>query len=71
MDCTVFENVSGLTNMPTAMWMVAEESILDLSANDDITITASRNDTVAVATLTIDPLHASHGEGGEVGVSGA
>ena len=66
MDCIVFENVSGLTNMPTAMWMGTEETTLDLSANDDITITASRNDTVAVATLTFDPLRASYGEGGEV-----
>ena len=66
MDCIVFKNVSGLTNMPTATWMVTEESTLDLSANDDITITTSRNDTVAVATLTFDPLRASHGEGGEV-----
>ena len=66
MDCIVFENVSGLTNMPVAMWMVTEESMIDLSANDDITITTSRNDTVAVATLTFDPLRASYGEGGEV-----
>ena len=66
MDCIVFENITGLTNMPTAMWMVMEGSMVDLSTNNDINITASRNDTVAVATLTFNPLRASHGEGGEV-----
>ena len=66
MNCIVFENVSGLTNMPVAIWMVTEESMLDFSTNDDISITTSRNDTVAVETLTFNPLRASHGEGGEV-----
>ena len=66
MDCIISENITGLTNMPTAMWVVMEESMVDLSANDDITITTLRNDTAAVATITFDPLRASHGEGGEV-----
>ena len=65
-DCIISENINGLTNMPTATWMVLEGSMVNLSTNHDITITPSRNDTVAVATLTFDPLRASHGEGGEV-----
>ena len=66
MDCIIVENITGLTNMPTAMWLVVEESMVDLSTNDDITITTLRNDTVAVATVTFDPLRSSHGEGGEL-----
>ena len=66
MDCIIVENITGLTNMPTAMWLVTEESMVDFSASDGINVITSRNDTVAVATLTFDPLRTSHGEGGEV-----
>ena len=62
MDCIISEDISGLTNMPTAMWLDDEGT--PITTEGDITIETNRNDTVAVATLTFDPLRASHGEGG-------
>ena len=64
LDCIIYEDITGLSNMPTAMWLDAGST--PLTTNNDITITSSRNETDAVATLTFDPLRASHGEGGEV-----
>ena len=64
MDCTVSEDIIGLSNMPTAVWLNSDN--FPLTTSNDITITTSQNDTDAVATLTFDPLRASHGEGGEL-----
>ena len=62
--CVISEDITGLTNMPTAIWLDTDNA--PLTTSNDITITSSRNDTDAVAILTFDPLRASHGEGGEV-----
>ena len=64
MYCIISENVTGLTNMPTAMWL--DYYGTPLTTGYDISIITSRNETVAVATLTFYPLRASHGEGGEL-----
>ena len=64
LDCIVSEDITGLTNMPTAMWLGADNT--PLTTGNDITITLSRSETVALATLTFNPLRASHGEGDEV-----
>ena len=64
MNCVVYENITGLNNMPTATWLDADDT--PLTTGNDITITSSQNETVAVTTLKFNPLRASHGEGGEV-----
>ena len=61
-DCIISEDIPGLTNMPTAMWLDADSNAV--TTGGDITIATSTNDTVAVATVTFDPLRTSHGEGG-------
>ena len=57
--CHSTETISGLTNMPTAIWNVNGELV---TSGNDITVAALSNDTVAIATVTFDPLRASHGK---------
>ena len=58
--CSIIEVISGLTNVPTAMWMADGEPV---TSGGDITIAMSAlAPTAAAATLTIDPLRASHGK---------
>ena len=58
LECTVRETISGLTNRPSAHWMISSGPV---SSGEDITVTESfRNATTATATLTFSLLHTSH-----------
>ena len=57
LTCTVSEAVSGLTNMPSALWM---KDSLVVEGSESISLTETRNDTTAVTTLSYSPLKTSH-----------
>ena len=59
LTCRITKAISELTNMPTAIWNVDGELV---TSGGDITVATSSNDTVAIATVTFDPLRASHGK---------
>ena len=59
LNCVITEDISGLANMPTAVWMADGEPV---TSGGDITIAMSQLDTTATAALTFDPLKASHGK---------
>ena len=60
LTCSITKAISELTNMPTAIWRNADGELV--TSRNDITIATSSNDTVAIATVTFDPLRASHGK---------
>ena len=58
LTCTVREVISGLTNMPYALWSTASGPV---TSGDDITLTETlRNGTHSSVTLSFSSLHTSH-----------
>ena len=57
LTCTVSEIISGFTNMPSAVWLLADP----VASDDDITITTTRSNNTATAILNFNPLRTSHG----------
>ena len=59
LTCTVNEAIMGLTNIPSAQWMIT--SGLVTSGDDDITITETViDDSMTIITLSFISLHTSH-----------
>ena len=60
LTCTVSETIQGLTELPSAVWLMADTTPLT-SGEDNITITETlTNDTTVVSTLSFSPLLTSH-----------
>ena len=58
LTCTVTEAILGLTNMPSAHWMVPSGPVI---SGDDIVVTETfSNDTTVTVTLSFSSLHTSH-----------
>ena len=58
LTCTVREDISGLTNMPYALWSTASGPV---TSGDDITLTETlRTNTHSTVTLSFSSLHTSH-----------
>ena len=60
LTCTVSEIISGFTNMPSAVWLLADNNA-PVTSDDDITITTTRSNNTARAILNFNPLRTSHG----------
>ena len=61
--CTVYEVITGLTNVPSAQWEGPSGTLSSgiVSLGDDITVTeVLRNATTTTLTLTLSPPHTSH-----------
>ena len=59
LTCVINETISGLTNMPTAMWINVDGEVI--VTGGDITIaTPAPGDREAMSTLTFNPLRTSH-----------
>ena len=60
LTCTVSETIQGLTELPSAVWLMADTTPLT-SGEDYITINNTfTNDTTVVSTLSFSPLLTSH-----------
>ena len=59
LTCVITEVISGLTNMPSAMWLGINSE--PVTSGNGITLTTSSNDTSATAILNFNPLKDSHG----------
>ena len=58
LTCTVREVISGLTNMPYALWRTASGPV---TSGNNITLTETlRTDTHSTVTLSFSSLHTSH-----------
>ena len=56
LNCTVSETIQGLTELPSAVWLMADTTPL-APGEDNITITEIfMNDTTVVSTLSFSPL---------------
>lgn len=60
LSCVISETISGLADMPTATWLNIDNQLV--TSQNDITIKTSRASSVTTATLTFNPLKASHGQ---------
>ena len=60
LTCNITETISGLTNMPTAIWRNIDDELV--TPGDDINIEMSTLETAATSVLIFDPLKASHGK---------
>ncbi len=58
--CSVSETISGFTNMPSAVWLLADNNV-PVPSGGDITITTTRSNNTATAILNFNPLRTSHG----------
>ena len=60
LKCIVSETLSGLTDMPTAMWLDITAGDVPVTSGNGISIATSSTGDIAVAVLTFDPLKTSH-----------
>ena len=62
LTCTVSETIQGLTELPSAVWLMADTTPLT-SGEDNITITDTSTDgRTVVSTISFSPLLTSHAE---------
>ncbi len=59
LTCNVSETISGFTNMPSAVWLLAGSNV-PVPSGGDITITTTRSNNSATAILNFNPLRTSH-----------
>ena len=60
LTCTVMEELEGLTNMPSLLWLNSSDQVV--VDGEGITVgQLQQNETTATLVLTFDPVRTSHG----------